>query len=211
MSFITNKRFNAKSAGMAAMTLILGATLLSGCGAGKETAEDHSTASNSAANPAEQSNTSNATETTGANAAETPAPRIVQDELGNEVELPENPEKVFAPFMEDSLISLGVTPVAQWANGNQVHDYLQDRLQGVPKADFSGGMPSPEALMALEPDLIILHTAGYAGKGVYEQYSKVAPTYVFKNAAGDLDASITKLGELLGKTSEAEEALKAYR
>lgn len=88
---------------------------------------------------------------------------------------------------------------------------MQDQLQDVPLANFAGGLPpSPEVVMAFEPDLIILHNAFYAENGVYENYSKIAPTYVFNNAAGDLESSITKLGELLGKPEEAVNALSAY-
>lgn len=137
--------------------------------------------------------------------------RIVEDELGHSVTLPEKPARIFAPFMEDSLISLGVKPVAQWANGELVQDYLQDTLGEVPKADFSGGLPSPEALMALDVDLIILHTTAYAQNNVYEKYSKIAPTYVFKHASADLESSVTKLGDLLGKSTEAKQAMENYR
>lgn len=135
----------------------------------------------------------------------------VMDELGHEVNLPANPVRIFAPYMEDSLLSLNVLPVAQWGNGGKGQSYLQDRLQDVPAVDFAGGLPpSPELIMAFEPDLIILHNAKYAENGVYEQYSKIAPTYVFKNAAGDLNQSVAKLGELLGKTEEAKQALANY-
>lgn len=212
MFFKPTFMFNVKSVGIAAMTLVLGAALLTGCGADQEAGKKNTdAASNVTTNAAEQANASNAQESSNPASAETKSPRVVKDELGNEVTLPDKPARVFAPFMEDALLSLGVTPIAQWANGNQVQTYLQDQLQSVPKADFSGGMPSPESLLALEPDLIILHAAGYAGNGTYEQYSKIAPTYVFKNASSDLNASVTKLGELLGQTAEAEEALKAYQ
>ena len=53
-----------------------------------------------------------------------------------------------------------------------------------PLIDFSGGLPSPEALMSYEPDLIVLHTETYAADGTYEKYAKIAPTYVFKMHPG---------------------------
>lgn len=138
-------------------------------------------------------------------------PITVTDELENEVTIPANPSRIFAPYMEDSLLSIGITPVAQWGNGGKGQAYLQDRLQDVPTAEFTGGLPpSPEIILDFQPDLIILHNAKYAENGVYEQYSKIAPTYVFNNASGDLHHSITKLGELLGRSEEAEQALSAY-
>ncbi|WP_010271657.1 ABC transporter substrate-binding protein [Paenibacillus senegalensis] len=143
--------------------------------------------------------------------AEPEADRVFTDELGHEVVVPEAPVRIFAPYMEDALLTLGVEPVAQWSNGNQGHRYLEDKLQGIPKMDFSGGMPSSEELLSYEPDLIILHTANYAENGVYENYSKIAPTYVFSNAAGDVEKSLEKLGELIGKTDEVNQALESYR
>ncbi|WP_206106277.1 ABC transporter substrate-binding protein [Paenibacillus dendritiformis] len=137
--------------------------------------------------------------------------RTVTDELGHEINIPAEPKNIFAPNMEDSLLKLGVKPVAQWSNGSMGHDYLQEELKDVPKLDFSAGLPSPETLMAYNPELIILHTETYAQNGNYEAYSKIAPTYVFKNASGNIEKSLTAIGELLGKTEEANKALEAYQ
>ena len=65
--------------------------------------------------------------------------------------------------------------------------------------------------MSYEPDLIVLHTETYAADGTYEKYAKIAPTYVFKNASGNVEKSLSTLGDLLGKASEAETALKNYQ
>ena len=137
--------------------------------------------------------------------------RTVKDDLGNDVTIPATVERVFAPYLEDSLLKLGVKPVAQWSNGNMGHDYLREELKDVPKLDFSGGLPSPEVLMSYNPDLIILHTESYAKDGGYEKYSKIAPTYVFSNASGNIEKTLETLGELLGKTGEADTALLAYQ
>ncbi|MDR6722860.1 iron complex transport system substrate-binding protein [Paenibacillus amylolyticus] len=136
--------------------------------------------------------------------------RTVKDELGHDVIVPANVERVFAPYLEDSLLTLGVKPVAQWASGTQGHVYLQDQLSDVPTLDFSSGLPAPEALMAFNPDFIILHTANYAENGVYESYSKIAPTYVFSNASGDVEKSLEVIGDLLGKSAEAKQAIEDY-
>ncbi|WP_166239820.1 ABC transporter substrate-binding protein [Paenibacillus turpanensis] len=174
--------------------------VLSACGQSQESAAqtaEASTPSTGAAAPA----------------SEKPAAveRKVTDELGNEVVIPAEPKRVFAPYLEDSLLKLGVTPIAQWANGSQGHAYLQDQLKDVPKLDFSAGQPSPEVVMAQNPDFIILHTATYAANGAYEKYAKIAPTYVFKNASGNVEQSLTVIGELLGKTAEADKALTDFQ
>jgi len=138
-------------------------------------------------------------------------PQTFQDELGHEVKLPAVPVKIFAPGMEDSLLVLGVKPTAQWANGDIVPIYLQEQLGDVAKADFSAGLPTPEVVASYKPDLIVLGNSYYADNGVYEQYAKIAPTYAFKQSSSDLNGSLRKLGELLGKSQEAEQALSNYQ
>lgn len=216
------KRFNRGKriwriniAALACCAVIIG--LLSGCGDKAETEAsggDQEAAKTAAVETSGKAGSSQAsTEEPGTNREETSTKeeRTVTDELGHEVRIPAKVNKVFAPNMEDSLLKLGVKPVAQWANGKLGHSYLQEELDGIPLIDFSGGLPSPEALMSYEPDLIVLHTETYAADGTYEKYAKIAPTYVFKNASGNVEKSLTTLGDLLGKAPEAETALKNYQ
>ncbi|MFX3635387.1 MAG: ABC transporter substrate-binding protein [Candidatus Pristimantibacillus sp.] len=192
---------------LALLAMVLCIIMLTACGSNSKVANESKIENKASASQAES--TTPAAEEKNIESAET---RVVKDELNHEITIPTKPLKVFAPYMEDSLISLGVKPVAQWANGDKGQEYLQDQLQDVPMANFAGGLPpSPEVIMSFEPDLIILHTSHYAENGVYENYSKIAPTYVFSNAAGDLKNSIMKLGVLLGKADEAEQALQAYQ
>ncbi|MGG3306797.1 ABC transporter substrate-binding protein [Paenibacillus lautus] len=208
------RSWRIKISALACCVIVIG--LLSGCGdkVDSEAAGGEQQAAKKAAvetsSKVEGSQTS--TEETGTNSEESSPKeeRTVTDELGHEVKIPAEVNKVFAPNMEDSLLKLGVKPVAQWANGKMGHTYLQQELDGVPLIDFSGGLPSPEALMSYEPDLIVLHTETYAADGTYEKYAKIAPTYVFKNASGNVEKSLTTLGDLLGKATEAETALKDY-
>ncbi|MHA7578959.1 ABC transporter substrate-binding protein [Paenibacillus vandeheii] len=197
-----------RSVGISAMlVLILITGLLSACGSASENAgEAQKEQATTEASTTASSGTSVAEEAQ----EETTGERTVKDDLGHDVIVPEHAERVFAPYLEDSLLTLGVKPVAQWASGTQGHVYLQDQLSGIPTLDFSSGLPSPEALMAYNPDFIILHTAQYAENGVYESYSKIAPTYVFTNASGDVEKSLQVIGDLLGKTAEAEKAIETY-
>ena len=138
-------------------------------------------------------------------------PLTVTDELGNEITLTTKPTKIFAPVMEDSLLAIGVKPIVQWSNGVKPQLYLQNQLNDVPEISFASGPPSAEAILAYQPDLIILHNANYAEKGVYDKYAKIAPTYVFKNAPSDLNNSIKILGQLVNEPKKAEQALQRYR
>ncbi|RAW16080.1 ABC transporter substrate-binding protein [Paenibacillus taichungensis] len=197
-----------RSAGFSALlVLVLITGLLSACGS---KSENEGEAQKEQPTTEASTTTSSGTAVSEENTEETKGERTVKDDLGHDVIVPEHTERVFAPYLEDSLLTLGVKPVAQWASGTQGHVYLQDQLSGVPTLDFSSGLPSPEALMSYNPDFIILHTAQYAENGVYESYSKIAPTYVFTNASGDVEKSLQVIGDLLGKTAEAEKAIETY-
>ncbi|WP_244444754.1 ABC transporter substrate-binding protein [Paenibacillus camerounensis] len=193
----------------ASLSLLLAAALLSGCSQDSAN-EGADNAVSAAAAVSAQPSAEPAADPAAVETAETAYPLTVTDELGHELTLEEAPQRIFAPYLEDSLVVLGVKPVAQWANNGQGQAYLQDKLAGVPLLDFNSGLPSPEVVMELQPDLIVLHNANYAENGVYEQYAKIAPVYVFKQAAGDLDSSVTILGELIGKQEAAADGLAAY-
>lgn len=196
---------NVRRAGkLIVLCAVLSAGLLAAC------SSDNDSAGSPAATAPASSEASSAGESS-APASAAVYPQTFQDELGHEVKLTSAPVRIFAPGLEDSLLVLGITPVAQWANGNVVPAYLQDRMANVPKADFAAGLPAPETVMSYTPDLIVLNNSYYAENGVYEKYSKIAPTYVFSNASTDIEASLRKLGELFGKSAEAESALQDYR
>src|SRR5699024_6450382 len=55
----------------------------------------------------------------------------VASEMG-EVTIPANPENILAPFHEDTLLTLGVTPVAKWAIDTSVQEHLEDQLADIP-------------------------------------------------------------------------------
>ncbi len=175
-------------------TLMLAIGLLSACNAQSSSKEKKIETQANSGNIKEQS----------------PYPLTIKDEAGNEVTLPAKPTKIFAPVLEDSLLALGIKPTMQWSNGVKPQLYLQDQLQGIPEISFASGPPSPEAIMADKPDLIILHNSFYIENGTYEKYAKIAPTYVFKNAATDIEGSIKVLGQLLDEPDKAQQAIQEY-
>ncbi|MCM3727590.1 ABC transporter substrate-binding protein [Neobacillus cucumis] len=125
-----------------------------------------------------------------------------------EVVMPANPKKIIAPYLEDSLVALGVTPAAQWSIGDTVLDYLQPELKGVPK--ISWDLPL-EQVISNNPDLIIFSSPSAIQKGQYEEYKKIAPTYVFKDEiSSDWRKQLTQMGEILSKQDKAKEALANY-
>jgi len=130
--------------------------------------------------------------------------RVVKDYFG-EVEIPVNPKRIAAIYLEDYLAALGVEPVIQWYHpswGKQ--DYLK---LDAPLFDITGSI---EALLDAAPDLII--TDGFVDEVIYEKYSKVAPTYRMPDEI--LTSSSTeilrKIADLIGKQEKAEELVKDY-
>lgn len=83
-------------------------------------------------------NASNAgTEPTTAPTAEAPAaPKTLTDAMGHEVTIPANPGRVLGSYLEDALVTLGVTPVAQWSVTNGIQDYLSTELKDVPTISY---------------------------------------------------------------------------
>ncbi|MBW7459809.1 ABC transporter substrate-binding protein, partial [Paenibacillus sepulcri] len=115
---------------------------------------------------------------------------------------------IVAPYLEDALVSLGVKPAAQWSAGALLLNYLQPQLKDVPKLDFIKLLP--EEVASFEPDLFIVPFAVRAQNGAYDQFAKIAPTYVFQDATKDWRKTLLTLGDLLNRTNKANEVLKEY-
>ena len=158
----------------------------------------------------EQSTTEQNTPSTESQTAEGTDTRTLTDAMGNEVTVPANPQRVIASYLEDNLVALGITPAAQWSvnDGTSVQDYLQGELEGVPTIPHD--LPF-EAVQEIAPDLIIMDSASMVEGGKYEQYSKIAPTYVIGTEVNnDWRDELLRVGEVFGKKEQAEEALKQY-
>ncbi|RKQ32709.1 iron-hydroxamate ABC transporter substrate-binding protein [Oceanobacillus halophilus] len=153
-----------------------------------------------------QDNNESSSETETEDTAE--SSEVVLDSAMGEVTIPTGAEKVLASFHEDALLSLGVTPVAKWAIGETVQYHLESELQDVPSIEWN--LPL-EQVLSYAPDLIILESSMDSYEGTYEDYSKIAPTYVMtEETTADWRKQIEVFGKLLGKEEEAEQALSDY-
>ncbi|MFE8700747.1 iron-hydroxamate ABC transporter substrate-binding protein [Cytobacillus sp. FJAT-54145] len=133
---------------------------------------------------------------------------ITLDSAMGEVTIPANAEKILAPYHEDALVALGVTPVAQWAIGQTVQQYLQDDLKDVPLIEWN--IPV-EQVLSHEPELIILQNNMDSYEGTYEDYNKIAPTYLMtEETVADWRKQIETFGKILGKEDEATKLLSDY-
>ncbi len=125
---------------------------------------------------------SNSNETTDSTADTTTSAAVettLADAAGNEVTIPADPQRVIASYLEDYLVALDVTPVAQWTVGNDSDQaYLQDKLADVPRINYD--LPY-EDVLSYEPDLLLMDSNSMVEGDKYAQYSKIAPTYVVTN------------------------------
>ncbi|SHN09608.1 ABC transporter substrate-binding protein [Gracilibacillus kekensis] len=136
--------------------------------------------------------------------------RTVTDAMGNEVEVPAKPERVIGSYLEDYLIALGIEPVAQWSvrDGEDVQDYLQDDLEGVPT--IPSELPY-EAVTSFDPDLILMDSASMVEDNKYNQYNKIAPTFVVGTEENnDWREKFQIIAEVFGMEEKAEEVLAEY-
>jgi iron complex transport system substrate-binding protein len=133
---------------------------------------------------------------------------VTLDSTMGKVTIPANAKKIIAPFHEDALLALGVTPVAKWAIGKTVQDYLETDLKDIPSIEWNVPL---EQVLNHEPDLIILESNMEGYDGTYEDYNKIAPTYVMtEETTGDWRKQIETFGKLLGKEKEANKVLSDY-
>ena len=166
------------------LTLLIGGGLLAACG----------------------TNEKDTSSTSGDTTAED---RVLTDALGNAVTIPAKPKRIIASYLEDYLVALDETPVAQWTvNNSSIQDYLQDTLEGIPTISYD--LPYEEVLK-FEPDLILVSASAIVEGGKYEEYSKVAPTYVVKNGDGvTWRDQLTDVATVLDKQKEADKVLDTY-
>ena len=117
---------------------------------------------------------------------------------------------MIASYLEDNLVALGITPVAQWSinDGAGVQDYLQAYLKDVPTIPHD--LPF-EVVTSFTPDLLIMDAADAVEGSKYEQYAKIAPTYVVEVENNrDWRDKLVNVGRFVGKTDEAKQVLEDY-
>ncbi|MDI4645209.1 AraC family transcriptional regulator [Cohnella hashimotonis] len=109
--------------------------------------------------------------------------------------------RIFAPFLEDYLVALGVTPILQCMHrpwGRQ--DYLG--LYGVP--DFDIASDDWTVLSGHQPEFILLDD-GYRRWGM-ERYSRISPVFKIPFNGEDWRFMLRSIGNVLGRQRQASEA-----
>ncbi|MFV0557533.1 MAG: ABC transporter substrate-binding protein [Enterococcus sp.] len=131
------------------------------------------------------------------------------DALDHEVTIPANPQRIIASYLEDYLVALDVTPVAQWTVGSgSVQSYLADDLEDIPTINYD--LPY-EDVLSFEPDLLLMESNAAVEGGKYEEYNKIAPTYVVKNGEDvTWQEKLNDIAAALGKQEQAKDVISDY-
>lgn len=123
--------------------------------------------------------------------------------IRGEVEIPTNPKRIVTEGFLPELLVLGAKPVGapSWELENKV---IQNQIDGIE----STGEGTFEAILALEPDLIITWVNE---TNIVEQYEKIAPTIVItSNHFDGVHEKLRYLGAALGKEANAEQWLSDF-
>lgn len=138
-----------------------------------------------------------------------PTTRQLTDAQDHKVDIPEKPKRVIASYLEDYLVALDEKPVAQWTVGKgSIQDYLQDDLEEVPTINYD--LPYEEVLK-YEPDLLLIGSNATVEGGKYDEYAKIAPTYVVKNGDGvTWREQLNEIGKVFNKEDKAKQVEEDY-
>lgn len=186
---------------MLTLTLILGA-----CSGGANGAR---TNGGEGASPSPTSTTAAATSTP-TQAAQASYPVTIKD-LRGDVTLEQKPERiaVLDTKFVDQLVTLQEMPagsVTAAGSDSDFPEYLAGQLNDV-KVLGTRDEPNLEAIVAMDPDLIIL--TGFQEK-VYDQVSKIATT-IMLDFDEDWKDTLVTVGKIVGKEQEANVVLDNYK
>ena len=122
--------------------------------------------------------------------------RTIKMAMGD-VDVPTHPQRVAAPAFLGTMVALGVQPVAA-ENFLMKSPYLEGMLDGVTNVE-----DSLEALLELEPDLIITQIAQAE---TVDKYSLIAPTVAMPyDSFTSIQEEMRYFGDLLDKKDNAEQ------
>jgi iron complex transport system substrate-binding protein len=176
--------------------LVIFATLLAACGGnsntgaqndgGATTSEPTGTVTPTVA-PAEEADAS-------ADDSET----VTFKAANGDIEVPRNPQRIVdgTAFYTGFFLALGVTPVGV-QEGVLNSPYLKDKLAG---AQSLGNEPTPENVLALNPDLIVV----FSGSEGIEQLEKIAPVVTIDYGTKNYKEQLIDFGKLTNKEAEAQ-------
>ncbi|MBT2289578.1 AraC family transcriptional regulator [Paenibacillus albidus] len=114
--------------------------------------------------------------------------------------------RIFAPFLEDYLVALGIMPVLQYTHaqwGKQ--EYLG--LDHIPEFDVSSG--DLERLSEHKPELIMLNS-GHERWNL-EECGRIAPLFKLPFGCEDWRSTLHSIASVFGQTDRVEDILQDYK
>ncbi|WP_337099146.1 ABC transporter substrate-binding protein [Paenibacillus sp. YIM B09110] len=186
---------------IAAVLFVAFTVLLGGCGNSGETGNS------SQATNADSSPSASAAPTASATAQESEASvKSYTDKFGTR-DIPVNPQRIYSIGATSPLLAVGVHPVG--APKYEVEpDYYLSHYEN-PITIVGDYPPDYEAIISLEPDLII--ASDYIDSEVYGNLAKIAPTATFQWAGQDIYGQLTQVAAIVGKADEAAAWIEQHK
>lgn len=119
----------------------------------------------------------------------------------------QEPIRIVAPYLEDFIVALGLTPVVQYSHarwGKQ--DYLQ--LEHVPAFDELELATNMQGLSSCQPDLILLQDR--YEPIIYDRCRQISPTCVLRELSENWRELLRTVGDYFGRMEQAELAISSY-
>ncbi|ANY70599.1 iron(3+)-hydroxamate-binding protein fhuD [Paenibacillus sp. BIHB 4019] len=115
-----------------------------------------------------------------------------------DIEVPRDPQRIVdgTAFYTGYFLALGVTPVGVQQEV-LASPYLKDKLAG---AQSLGETPTPENVLALHPDLIVV----FSGTEGIEELQKIAPVVAIDYGTKAYKEQLLEFGQLTNKEAEAQ-------
>ncbi len=129
--------------------------------------------------------------------------------LMGEVRFERVPLRICSLAFTDELLAIGVQPIAAGSVNGKFPDYLTKHLHGVTAINqlMGAAQPSFEALIAVQPDLIIMPAGD---PQTYYQLSKIAPVVVLGDDGDNNRQRVLDLGTLLDRREYAEQQIASF-
>ncbi|MEK3875082.1 ABC transporter substrate-binding protein [Paenibacillus sp. FSL H8-0122] len=186
-------RHSKQSLILIVFTLVM-ALLLAACGSSGNSGSGSGTAANAPAPAASEAPT--AAPAAGEPSAE--GEMVTFQDSAGEVQVPKNPQRIVdtTAFYTGYLLALGVKPVGVM-QGAKDSPYLADMLEG---AEGLGDDVTPENILSLDPDLIIVYT----GTEGIDKLKEIAPVVQIQYGAKNYKDQMLDYGKLVNKNDEAK-------
>ncbi len=135
---------------------------------------------------------------TPAESAEAESETVIYKAENGDIEVPRNPKRIVdtTGFTTGYFFALGLKPVGAM-DGAISNPYFEGMLEGVTSL---GNAPTPESILALEPDLIIVYT----GTEGIDKLEAIAPVVAIQYGKLSYKEQMLELGKLTNKEAEAK-------